>query len=874
MVNGQLVSMVNGQLVQMVNGQLVSMVNGQLVQIVNGQMEVNSQLVQFVNGQLVPMINGQLVQFVNGQLVPMINGSLVQMVNGQLVQMVNGQLVQMVNSNTIGAGAAGNNTAVIIDQSDAIPGQFNWLGAMFGINMITGLDAGQQTLIPGVLVNSNFDITYGLGTVSIEISNVVITPDANQNKIYGDADPAFTFTNNAGLTAADFTGTLSRTTGNNAGTYAYTLSNLSAGPNYVLSLSSVVPVSTFAITARPIIITPTANQSKVYGSANPVYSYTASETLISGDSFTGVLGRDAGENIGFYNITQGTLSLSNNYTLSFITDVQFEIKKKAITVTPNAGQNKIYGNANPIYAYAFSPALTGTDVFTGTLDRVAGDNVGFYNITQGTLSLSNNYTLSFITDVQFEIKKKAITVTPNAGQNKTYGNANPIYAYGFSPALTGTDAFTGALSRDASENVGFYNITQDNLSLSSNYTLSFITGVQFEIKKKTITVTPNAGQSKLFGESDPVSFSYNFTPTLVTGDNFSGLLARDAGENIGLYNITQGTLGLSNNYTLSFTTGVKFEIKSNPCILTHSAFKSFNNTPLTPVSLWVNMTTKVSGQLSVHGDFLLFKTGSITFNNIISSTQVNNLPMPSGKVVADNLVTKPVTNFDATNNIWITKVPVGYSSTSDIFVTGVIVYSSIGFVKGNGNSNTVMKGAFYSNKTLSDQWAYGIAPYRPFDYPSIAASGDVVSINGDYRAGTPIPQIPNYIGGGNSYSGSSSSFDNYTSCYLANLAGRANNSRIMQAEQVDISAIKELMIFPNPATETITVSFVASQTGSSKIVLYSLDGRKVIDMNNGVYEAGKRYQKQLDVRNLVSGVYLLQIWNGISFINNKVVISH
>src|SRR5439155_21576319 len=123
----------------------------------------------------------------------------------------------------------------------------------------------------------------------------------------------------------------------------------------------------------------------------------------------------------------------------------------------------------------------------------------------------------------------------------------------------GTDTFSGALARNAGPNVGFYNITQGTLALSANYTLVFTGGVQFEIKQLTVTVTPTGSASKRYGAVEP-TLAYTFAPALITGDSFSGALARDAGADVGLYNITQGTLALSTNYTLVFTAGVKFEI--------------------------------------------------------------------------------------------------------------------------------------------------------------------------------------------------------------------------------------------------------------------------------------------------------------------------
>src|SRR5204862_3129528 len=121
------------------------------------------------------------------------------------------------------------------------------------------------------------------------------------------------------------------------------------------------------------------------------------------------------------------------------------------------------------------------------------------------------------------------------------GAVDPTPAYPFAPALRAADLFSGALARDAGTNVGLYDITQGTLALSTNYTLVFTSGVQFEIKKLTVTVTPTAGQYKIYGAVDP-TLAYTFAPALITGDTFSGALARDAGANVGLYNITQGTL--------------------------------------------------------------------------------------------------------------------------------------------------------------------------------------------------------------------------------------------------------------------------------------------------------------------------------------------
>lgn len=86
---------------------------------------------------------------------------------------------------------------------------------------------------------------------------------------------------------------------------------------------------------------------------------------------------------------------------------------------------------------------------------------------------------------------------------------------------------------------------------STTFTIDPITG---------LIVTPNANQSKEYGDPDP-ELTYTCSGTaLLTGDELTGALSRDEGEVVGgTYYITQGTLG-NPNYTASFTTGKTFTI--------------------------------------------------------------------------------------------------------------------------------------------------------------------------------------------------------------------------------------------------------------------------------------------------------------------------
>lgn len=420
--------------------------------------------------------------------------------------------------------------------------------ALVGTDAFTGTlsrDPGEHVgaysiRLGSLSAGSNYAITYAANFLSIGQMPVTVTAAA-QSKTYGDADPAFTYTISPALLQGETTlGNLERDPGENAGSYTINKGTLDLGADY-----APVYVSDQLSIAPKVITVTAAAQSKTYGDGDPVFTYTNTPALVSGDVFTGGLSRDAGEDVGHYNINQGSLALDANYALNFVGD-QLSIYPKTITVAADA-QSKTYGDGDPVLTYANTPALVSGDAFTGALSRDAGEAAGSYNIHQGSLALDGNYTLNFTGD-QLSIGQKMITVTA-ATQTKTYGDADPVLTYTNTPALVGTDAFSGTLTRDPGEDVGTYAIHQGSLSLPANYLLDY-TGDNLDISQKPLLVTADA-QSKIYGDADP-ALTYTTNPLPVTGDNFTGTLQRLPGEDVGTYGINLGSLTLGNNYLLSF----------------------------------------------------------------------------------------------------------------------------------------------------------------------------------------------------------------------------------------------------------------------------------------------------------------------------------
>jgi len=408
--------------------------------------------------------------------------------------------------------------------------------------------------------DENLDPVTETIAITIQQRAIEVTAD-DLSKIYGEDDPAFTYhiTNGSLVNGDDFTGALTRDTGENVGTYAITQGDLALNDNYTLS---VVP-GELEITPRAITVTAN-NRTKIYGQDDPTFTYyISSGALQFEDAFTGEMKRVEGEDVGFYAIQQGSFGLSNNYTLTFI-DAELEITPRTITITAN-NRTKIYGQDDPTFTYYISSGgLQFEDAFTGDMERAEGENVGIYSIQQGSLALNDNYDLIFI-GAELEITPRAITVTAN-NRTKIYGQDDPAFTYYISSgALQFQDAFTGDLDRVEGEDVGFYGITQGNLALNDNYTLTFV-DAELEITPRPITVTAN-NRTKIYGQDDPAFTYYISSGALQFQDAFTGDLDRVGGEDVGFYAIQQGTFGLNDNYTLTFI-DAELEITPRPITVT------------------------------------------------------------------------------------------------------------------------------------------------------------------------------------------------------------------------------------------------------------------------------------------------------------------
>jgi hypothetical protein len=380
---------------------------------------------------------------------------------------------------------------------------------------------GQGTLV----ANSNYTIAFTPSSLTITPATLTITAHA-KTKPYGDNDPALTYASSGykftDSAASVLTGALQRAGGETVtgGPYAIIQGTLAANSNYTIAFTG----ASLSITPAPLTVTADA-KSKEYGAADPPLTYVSSGykfTDSASSVLSGSLERAPGETVlgGPYAISQGSLAANANYALSFV-GANLSITARAITATADA-KSKIYGDADPALTYQVTAgSLVTGDAFTGSLTRLAGEDVGSYAIQQGSLALSGNYALTFA-GANLSVTARAITATADA-KSKTYGDADPALTYQVTAgSLVTGDAFSGALVRAAGEDVGSYAINQGTLALSGNYALTFA-GANLSITARAITATADP-KSKTYGDADP-ALTYQVTAgSLVTGDALTGSL--------------------------------------------------------------------------------------------------------------------------------------------------------------------------------------------------------------------------------------------------------------------------------------------------------------------------------------------------------------
>lgn len=430
----------------------------------------------------------------------------------------------------------------------------------------------------------------------------------DSTRVYGNtAQPA--------LTGFAFTGTLKSgdaLTGAGWGTaltdylavgeYAYSTANLIAptftfgGGHTIADYTVSYSANKLTVTPRPLTLTPTGGQGKVYNGqagGDPALTYAiTTSTLVNGDTLSGALARAAGNNVGTYAINQGTLA-NANYAITLV-PANFAITPKALSVSGSAAAGRDYNGTTAAAITVgtlsgFLDSETVTATATGTFDsKDAGARTATaaYTLANGTNNgLAANYSLANTTGHAATITPKALSVAGTTVVNRAYdGGTDATFNLGTLSGFVNSETVTATAAGSFDDkNAGARTATAtytlangSNGGLAANYSLAPTAGLAGTITPKALTIAGVSASSRAYDGS---------TTAAITGGTLSGFIgsetvtataagtfdSKDAGARTATaaYTLANGNNGgLAANYSLANTTGLAATISPKALTVT------------------------------------------------------------------------------------------------------------------------------------------------------------------------------------------------------------------------------------------------------------------------------------------------------------------
>lgn len=340
------------------------------------------------------------------------------------------------------------------------------------------------------------------------------------------------------------------------GTYNVRI-DVAEGKNYDAAADLTDDSWTFTIAANETAPAVTLSGDTTYtgGRITPAPTVKIGSTkLTEGRDYTVAYGENRDVSTG------GTVTITamGNYAFSAVAE-SFAITPRAVTVSGITAADKTYNGSADAVLDVSGAVISGKaegDELTvsadGTFDSkdVGTDKtVRISGLTLGGTS-AGNYQLAASgqqASAMAAITPAVITVTPDAGQGKTYGEKDPTLTYTSAGAVNGeTPAFSGGLVRDAGSNAGSYAITGGNLALADgsgfkadNYTLKLADEVVYFTIRRAAYGDRTVNGSAMYDNNGTVDLSNLIAEG---GTAVLGSVTDDAGVLAGTCSVSEGIL--------------------------------------------------------------------------------------------------------------------------------------------------------------------------------------------------------------------------------------------------------------------------------------------------------------------------------------------
>jgi hypothetical protein len=401
------------------------------------------------------------------------------------------------------------------------------------------------------------------------------------------------------------------------------------------------------------------------------------------------------------------------------------------------------GSTNTDYDVTFSsPNYTNTTLFSS-----------FSNFGLGEYCIGQVVTFDAISTKTWGDEPFTVSATGGASGNiVAFTSSDPSVA-----TCTGTNGTTITILKAGSCTISA--IQAGNETYCQGRTDRLLT-----INPKPISVTADTGQTKVYGSTDPTSFTYTLSPSLLESDAISGAMERTAGGNAGDYTLKMGTLDAGSNYALSLSGTPVFTISPKPVtpVVTASG-RCYNGTTTATLT-----SQTFTGVISPDEVTLLVTTS--TFDNAASGTEktVTASGLSLGGASASNymLATSTATTIA---DIYALPVPTisGYAtacsgSTGNVFTTETGKSNYVWTVSAGG---TITSGGGTTDNSVTVTWnTLGVQTASIIYTDSHGCTAETATVKNVTVVSLPVPTL----------SGAATACINHTNNIYTTEAGNSN----------------------------------------------------------------------------------------------------
>ena len=344
----------------------------------------------------------------------------------------------------------------------------------------------------------NYEVSFEPGTLTVEQKEVSLIWDNYENRIYGDESPIRVIIANlvnndkisaeiagADLTAGTHTARVTRLTGEKAGNY-----KLPENPTYTYTVAKAKQTLEFITKVYDITYDSISFKNEFTKTSNyntDVFYESSDQKVVTVDNN----GHSHVVGVGTATITATAVGNENYERVQATYTVN--VTPKPVTISGVKANNKTYDGTDAA-AFDLTDARIDGIVEDGVADdlkiNAANAKAVFEDVNAGTDKTvsftgfeltgqdAGNYTLSAQpANETADITPATITIIPETGKTKIYGAKDPELTYTYSGEIPGEKPlFTGALGREAGENVGSYVINKGTLALMNNSDGNFSAG--------------------------------------------------------------------------------------------------------------------------------------------------------------------------------------------------------------------------------------------------------------------------------------------------------------------------------------------------------------------------------------------------------------